>query len=157
MVPESIQFIIAFSIVGFLAWLAWGDLKKQHAVKNSWDKVKGTIIEAGIKDDMRNMPRSGCQAQLYSPSVKYLYRVGDRDFTGTKITYNNDDTLWYSSPRWAASRGRKWKTGRTVDVYYHPDNPARACLVPVSGVPHLYLFLLVLWMAVLVFASIVMP
>ncbi len=29
-------------------------------------------------------------------------------------------------------------------------------LIPVSGVPHLYLFLLVLWMAVLVFASIVM-
>ena len=105
---------------------------------------------------MRNMPRTACQAQMYCPAVKYHYRVGDTDSSGTKITYNNDNTLWYSSPRWAASRGRKWKTGRSVDVYYHPDNPAHACLVPISGVPYLYLFILILWMVVMTFASIIL-
>lgn len=157
MIPESIQLLIVLSVVGFLAWLAWLEVRKQHSIKKAWGKVKGTIVEAGIKDAMRNMPRTGCLAKMYSPSVKYRYRVGDREFTGTRITYDNDRTLWYSSPRWAASRGRKWKTGRPVDVYYQPDNPARACLVPVSGVPHLQLFFLVLWIAVMIFASIVMP
>ncbi|MDH3526767.1 MAG: DUF3592 domain-containing protein [Gammaproteobacteria bacterium] len=154
---ELLEYLIAYTILGYLTWLAWGDLKKQHTVKKNWGKVKGTIIESGVKDEMGNKPRTGDVCDLYSPSVKYLYRVGDREFTGTKITYNNDNTMWYSSPRWAASRGRKWKIGKRVDIYYHPDNPARACLVPVSGVPHLYLFFLVLWMAVMAFASIIIP
>jgi hypothetical protein len=154
---QYLEYVIFYSILGYLSWLAWGDLKKQRAIKKGWGKVRGTIIEAGIKDKMAKVPRTGDPSGLYSPSVKYLYRVGDRDFTGTRITYNNDNTMWYSSRRWAASRGRKWKIGKPVDVYYQPDNPARACLVPVSGIAHLSLFFLALWIVVMTFAGIVLP
>jgi len=151
-----LEYLIAMSIVAFLAWAVWGDLRAQWAVKNSWRKVRGQIIEAGTKEQVRRMPKTGCLAQMYSPAIRYRYAVGDREYTGSKISFNNDRTMWYSRRRWAASRGRKWKTGKVVDVYHDPDNPARACLVPVTGVPYLYLFFLILWMVVLTVFGVIM-
>lgn len=154
--PQVFEYLVAMSIVICLAWLAWGDLRKQQAVKNSWRRVRGRIVEAGTRQEMRRMPKTGCLAPMYSPAIRYCYTVGDREYTGTRISFNNDRTMWYSKRSWAASRGRKWKTGRIVDVYHDPDNPARACLAPVTGVPYLYLFFLILWMAVLTLFGVIM-
>ena len=152
-----LEYLIAMSIVAFIAWLAWGDLRKERSVKNSWRKVKGQITEVGIKEEIRQMPKSGGMAPMYKPAVRYRYTADSREYSGSKISYNNDSTMWYSSRKWAVSRGSKWKAGKIVDVYYDPDNPQRACLVPVTGIPHLYLFFMLLWMIVLTLVLVIMP
>ena len=150
-----LEYLLAMSIVAYIAWLAWGDLQKQHSIKNNWRKVKGQITEVGIKKEIRPMPKTGCMTQMYRPIVRYRYTAKSHEYSGSKISYNNDRTMWYSSRKWAVGRGNKWKAGKIVDVYYDPQNPQRACLVPVTGIPHLYLFFMLLWMVVLTFIAVI--
>jgi hypothetical protein len=61
----------------------------------------------------------------YSAEIAYQYMVGERNYTGTNISFNDHGNIDSSL---AESTVKRYPTGNTVKVYYNPGNPGEAVL-----------------------------
>jgi hypothetical protein len=61
----------------------------------------------------------------YSPQVKYTYSVGDRGYTNDRYRYGDMGTPGNRSKQIVEA----FPVGKSVDVYYPPDDPADSVLV----------------------------
>ena len=65
---------------------------------------------------------------LYTPRLTYRYRVGSRDYEGTRIDLNRQRSFYRQSSANAVLE--PYNPEREVTVYYNPDRPADALLRP---------------------------
>ena len=126
-VDQELSPVEAFGILGTMllpvaAWFyATMRLEQGLAVlSRSWPTAPGKIDTSAVSD--RRTYRSG---RLWALDVRYLYRVGGVDYTGTRLAF---------APRWLGSQytvdtlARRYAAGSAVDVRYDPDQPAEAVL-----------------------------
>jgi len=111
-------------VLGVAAAATRRDARAAH-----WASTPGTIgwaapiCHAGVSPSTpyrSEPPTTVCMSRIY-----YGYRVGDRDYTGTRVTFNDlllHDLDW----NWEA----KYEDNRHVTVRYDPTDPAVAVLEP---------------------------
>ncbi|MBN2040216.1 MAG: DUF3592 domain-containing protein [Spirochaetes bacterium] len=85
----------------------------------SWPSVKGKITYSRVEAGRNN------KKQEYLPSVKYIYRVNKKLYTGNNITASDV----YQKTRGSANTIlKKYPVGGEVSVYYNPANPDNSVL-----------------------------
>ena len=68
---------------------------------------------------------SDSDGSTYEPVVVYRYRVGDREFTASRVTPLKESR----SGGWARRVTTRYSVGGTYTAFYDPENPAEAFLM----------------------------
>ena len=71
-------------------------------------------------------PKTG-SGYYYSPDVRYRYTVNGKAYNGNKVIAADYSS---SSASRAGKITRQYKKGSNVNVYYNPENPGEAVLMP---------------------------
>lgn len=95
-------------------------LREAHSAR--WPSVEGVVMESRLA--FQQGGRS--TLYVYMPAVHYRYRVGNRDFTGSKIDFHTQD-IWHSRP-YAERKLAQYPEGKVVRVSYDPGDPSFAVL-----------------------------
>ena len=91
-----------------------------------WPTTPGTVITSRV-ESRRELMTGGANRtiEVWSPLVEYVYRVGTREYHGTRIGFG---------PMVSAGRDlaeaiiARYPEKATVTVHYHPTNPSQATL-----------------------------
>src|SRR5438445_86029 len=110
------------------AILPWGEYQWRHQLQSlQWPTVPGTMRQADLQTRIRRSGRHGSRTVYYA-AISYTYVVDDKRYTSHRVN------LW--NPK--LESGRKEVQAflddhpfrSTVDVYYDPQRPAEAVLLP---------------------------
>ncbi len=122
--PIALGLIAAAVAIAVLGW--W--LYRRKAVladraSRTWNSVPGTIHESSVKEDV-TWDAQNDQVSEYLPVVRYSYRVGGRDFEGTRAFLSR---IKFDS----SDEANKWHgtvpTGPAT-VWFDPSDPADSVL-----------------------------
>jgi hypothetical protein len=102
-----------------------------------WPTAAGRVTHCDVieeiveeKTEHDNRPTTSKLVHRYQVDLRYAYRVGKRDFIGTEVDWNG---TMISGLREVAEEGAaKYRPGKSVKVYYDPDQPGQAVLEPAS-------------------------
>ena len=109
-------------------------LRRKSAICALWPTVAGKIIgsriDTMVEENLTAVEdRRACrERELSSATVRYAYRVGDREYQSTRLYVGRP--VFSGNLRAAASIVAKYPRNVQVSVHYNPDNPAEAMLEP---------------------------
>lgn len=106
-----------FLLFSLMVWR--GGLRGRRTAESSrnWPTVRGKVTASNVEKGWKT---------LYVPRVFYKFSVGGVEYTSTMISFANDHIR-----KEAAEKTRdSYSVGKDVLVYYNPDNPEQAVLVP---------------------------
>jgi len=95
-------------------------LREAHSAR--WPAVKGVVVESRLAFQ----PGGRSTSYVYMPAVHYRYRVGNRDFTGSRLDFHTQD-IWHSK-KYAEQKLGQYPAGKVVRVSYDPVDPSFALL-----------------------------
>jgi Protein of unknown function (DUF3592) len=95
-------------------------LREAHSAR--WPSVEGVVMESRLAFQ----PGGRSTLYVYMPAVHYRYRVGNRDFTGSRLDFHTQD-LWHSR-LYADRKLAQYPEGKVVSVAYDPRDPSFAVL-----------------------------
>ncbi|MFU8860970.1 MAG: DUF3592 domain-containing protein [Cyclonatronaceae bacterium] len=106
--------------LGLSLLLTWGFYRQFSTAQNSknWPFVTGEVIEFDVRN--RTADKS-----VYA-TIRYTYKVDGYTYTGNRFTLENGEP----DVRQVARRLDAYPEGRTITVYYNPENPSQAVLEP---------------------------
>jgi hypothetical protein len=113
-----------------------------------WPVVTGKVITAEAAIELDRYSR---RPMWFNPRVAYRYRVGSREFSGSRLSFAN---LRSGSFKPAAAIVARYPAGKNVMVHYDPARPHRAVLdtrspglrlLLAAGIGFIYLALGMLW------------
>ena len=104
-----------------LSVLAYNLLRDGFA-SSGWPTAEGKVLSSSISQD-----ENSNGDETYMPHVEYTYVVNGNTYTSTQIQFFPESS---ENERDAASVTNKFREGKTVPVYYYPDNPGNAVLIP---------------------------
>ena len=87
-----------------------------------WPVVEGVVMESRLAFMQTR------RGPLYMPSVHYQYRLGNREFTDSKLDFHTQDR-WHSR-QYAERKLAQYPDGKVVSVAYDPRDPSFAVLEP---------------------------
>ncbi len=87
----------------------------------SWPSVTGTVTKAQV---------GSAGLARYVVDVSYTYRVGDNDFTGSRVRVSDGE---YDRRDSVVQEIRGLSAGQTVLVFYKPSDPRQALLKVGAG------------------------
>jgi hypothetical protein len=118
--------IVAGVIVVGLVYLYLAiSMRIKATAAKKWPTVKGRIISCSTEEDaMRTM--TGQAAKVYFIDISYEYTVNGTAFTGHHITFGKPHYDYMTATRIS----EKFHAESERDVYYDPNNPSEALLVP---------------------------
>lgn len=124
--------LLAFILVltGPVSGFALARIFLEARASAAWPSVPGTLTWAGVRTETFGG---------YFADVAYTYRVGDEEFTGTRLRTSDGK---YSDREGATQAIRGLSPGQRVTVYYNPASPEKSVLYPGAGVQE-YVLLLV--------------
>jgi len=118
----SISSMGIFLLIG-LGLSVWGWTILQDArASASWPSVEGRVISSEVT---RSTDADG--AVSYSPEVTYSYTVENASYTNGRIKFGENA---YGNRNKAEEIAANYPVGRTVTVYYEPEQPALSVLEP---------------------------
>ena len=93
----------------------------------TWPSVTGTITSSRVISGNKSSGRghSRTSAVHYEIRVTYRYPVDGMYFTGNRIKINPDST---TIRKFAEEELLSYPVGKTVTVYYDPENPEKSVL-----------------------------
>lgn len=110
-----------FSVIGLAIIIQQKMLKKKARASQSWPTVDGTIRKSQVTH------KAGYnQGSTFRADVAYEYKVKARRYKGKNVCLSYD--VGTGDRGRAEQRCAQYPVGRTISVYYNPDNPADACL-----------------------------
>lgn len=86
----------------------------------SWPTVQGRVTFSTVRSNGRSTPST-----VYTPTVRYTYRVGGRAFEGTHVAFGVYRT---TDAELAHEVSAHYAAGTTVMVHYDPERPSDAVL-----------------------------
>jgi len=121
-------------IPGFLFFLACGLLAGVMMIASlataqvaaRWPTTPGSVITSRVES--RREPTGGGASRtmvVWSPLVEYVYRVGAREYHGTRIGFGPTVSAGRDLAEAIVAR---YPEKATVTVHYHPANPSQATL-----------------------------
>ena len=121
-------FILSAGLGGivFIGQGVW--LQYNGSRSTSWPSVPGTIVESKVRAfKVRLFGRD--HEPSFRADVTYEFYVAGMPYTGDTISFNPGST----HPMSVTSRVQQYPLGKTVLVYYDPEDPSRSVLQPGSG------------------------
>ncbi len=113
--------ILAVLGVGFSIW-GYGVMGKARASLN-WPVIQGTVV----KSEVKTTSTSGESGYQYFANIRYRYKDKKKDYTSDKIIVGSYSS---NSSKRAEKLTRQYKKGSNVNVYYNPERPDNAVLIP---------------------------
>jgi hypothetical protein len=107
--------------VGFSIW-GYGVMRKARA-SLEWPVKQGTVL----KSEVRSTSTSGQSGYQHSANIQYKYTVNNKTYSSDKVIAGSYSS---NSARSAEKLTRQYKKGSNVKVYYDPERPDNAVLVP---------------------------
>jgi len=95
-----------------------------------WPSAEGRVISSSVEmvEEVHRLRRgSRIEAPAYRAAVTYSYRVGDALYTGDRVSFGD-----YSSsiPGHARNICERYPPGKTIEVYYDPEDPRVSVIEP---------------------------
>ena len=119
-------------------WVGYGVyLWRKNQNADHWTSVPGVISESFISDSAMKFTR-GLRFNL-----RYDYSVDNKTYTGTQLTFS--DSMDYPKNNRSRQTLEKlvaeYPAGKTVEVYFNPDDPGKSFLTKGYGtVPYVCVF-----------------
>jgi hypothetical protein len=107
---------IAFALAGLLAIGLGFWLRHMNARTTGWPMVKGRVMTSRLENDQDGNP---------TPYVKYRYKVQGQEHESEQVSYQVKSAR---SGTGATDLIARYPVGKSVDVFYDPDQPGRAVL-----------------------------
>jgi hypothetical protein len=134
--------LAGWAFLGLTILLTWGVYRYYTTAQstNNWPFVTGEVLEF----DIRSRP---ADTSVFA-SIRYSYTVDGFRYTGSRFSVDNSET----GVMQVARRLDAYPEGRSVTVYYDPENPSSAVLEPgisvnslvVTSMAYIFFVLLVL-------------
>ncbi|MFC1845110.1 DUF3592 domain-containing protein [Thermodesulfobacteriota bacterium] len=133
---------VIFFLVGGAMIILFGIKVMDGLQSEKWLPTKAQIIcwEGGEGRGVENKRRSFI-------NINYLYSVYGQTYSGEHITYQSLKSNTQSLQ--SIDFINKYKKGDMVDVYYNPEDPSQAILIP--GYSKLYFIILILGLILIIF------
>jgi hypothetical protein len=96
------------------AWTLWNGKRSLR-----WPSARGVITSSRIEERIQSPSSSGPEESVYDALVRYEFTVGGRKLTGRRISF----MPLGASLADVKEIARRYKVGKSVNVYYHPTNP----------------------------------
>ena len=93
------------------------------SASQSWPTVDGQIISSSVESSYS----SGSSSARHYPIVEYEYSVEGESFTGDRISFAQQS---YSDYKSADVVTKRYSVGRTVPVFYDPEDASNSVLEP---------------------------
>jgi hypothetical protein len=107
-------------IIGLILLFLFIKAFRLGKASNKWPTVEGTIISSKIAEDDEG----------YKPLITFSYNVFGEEMTSSVIQPLHLVSIPIDPIKTAETKAAKYPTGKTVSVYYKPDNPKKAVLEP---------------------------
>ena len=120
-VKAIVHFVLVLVLTG-LALLQWRSIRLGLASRE-WNVARGRIVRAFVDDD--GSDGEGGEL-LHSANVRYVYRVGRREYASSRLSYGSTRHLKFDE---AIRMLHGIVQGREVDVYFDPRKPDRCVLI----------------------------
>lgn len=121
----GVFFLVGAGLGLFLGLPTISDAK----ASKSWPKVDGIVIESRVEMRRSSGGANGRNnGPTYKAIVVYDYKVDDQP--------HSCDRIWFGSDISTSNRGqmrdtvKQYPEGKTIQVYYDPENPSEAVLQP---------------------------
>ena len=122
-----------------ILWHGWREARWAKG-SPSWPKASGRI-EYSRADSHHN-----ADGQItHFADVRYTYSAGSEPITNNRVAFG---MVLSQRHHHACATARKYPVGRTVTVFYHPDDPRISCLEPGETRSLWYMPLLGLWIMI---------
>jgi hypothetical protein len=121
----TVKAIVCFVLVLVLTGLALLQLRsiRLGLASREWNVARGRIVRAFVDDD--GSDGEGGEL-LHSANVRYVYRVGRREYASSRLSYGSTRHLKFDE---AIRMLHGIVQGREVDVYFDPRKPDRSVLI----------------------------
>ena len=113
-------FIFLIFFIVLILWIITKQLYWGFA-SSRWPYIAGQITRSEIETRWREGTR-----KTYWPMVQYSYEISGRRFIGNTIFFVQDG----HGLSWAKRKIAYYKPGRSISVYYDPENIQRSVLEP---------------------------
>jgi len=118
---RGLVFVMLGMFAAGIVMIAWGGYEiKGSRESGSWPNVQGTITSSDVSKritrDSNHRKRT-----TYYPKVGFQYQVDGRRYASSRIAFGTGDTG--GSAKWARKVVNKYPVGKTVTVYYNPQDP----------------------------------
>lgn len=125
---DWVPFLFLLAALALVAWQARSLMLAKASAE--WRTTRGRVLSAYL--DESNPDEDG--EVSHSAHVRYRYHVGRRHYISTRLSYRPTRYLGFSD---AAELLDGIVENREVEVYYDPQHPQRAVLVPGSSTANL--------------------
>jgi hypothetical protein len=125
---KTVRLALLTAAIGAAIAASW--LLVQGSRSAEWPFVQGHILSSYVATFGAGLPTKAGHTDTYAPLVRYEYVVGSQKYQGTSIA------LWDATVSWRNLSERelaRLSSSGAVKVFYEPNNPRRAVLIP--GVP----------------------
>src|SRR3989344_3949897 len=128
MTPKQALFIMPiFAIVGIALTIFWGIPTARNATESkNWPSVDGQITISNMSKNYDSDDGS----ITYGVQVAYNYTVNSLPYTGSTVAFGDYGS---SDPSHAGGIVSRYPVGKSVKVYYNPDDPKTSVLEPGAG------------------------
>ncbi len=124
-VPSLVLFVLAatFLGVGGGIGLLWGKpLVDRARASEHWPQTVGRIMNSELRESMSDGTR------MYSADIVYRYQVEDREYVSGRVWFGGSYSTSDRSEMMALVGS--FPPGMDVTVFYSPDDPGEAVLMP---------------------------
>ena len=121
--PGMAFFTLGGVMLVTMLWMA----RRQVAEASGWPAIGGRIVKSGVEHYRKRVggAQSGTLTTFYEPVVEYSYRVNDREYHSTQVSFGGKSA---SSQAIADAAAARYPTGNLVLVHYDPKNPSNSVL-----------------------------
>lgn len=127
----QIALFIVLACLALAAWEAWKIHLGQRS--NDWARTTGVLHKVWVEDsldlDFEDDPFADKEG-THSVHAHYRYKVGATWYESKRLTYRMARWIRF---REALAMIEGLRVGREVEVWYDPEKPARAVLIPGSS------------------------
>jgi hypothetical protein len=116
--------VIAGAAIGYA--MVTGDVWP-YLQSNGWQETTGKIISADVETH-RGEDSDGFLELKYSLNLRYAYQVGEQEYVNNRIQFNWDEESRLESDSEIDELLIIYPVGKTVSIYYDPDDPNDAVL-----------------------------
>jgi len=128
-----IPIIIGLLVAGYVIYLYLKDRNLDH-----WPKVDGKVLFSEVVEEVDW--DDGKRTKMYSPYVKYEYIVDGVSYKAENIGLIESSC---SIKYFTEDKIRKFRSGKTVPVYYNPNSVGESYLEKDVGVLTYLLFIII--------------
>ena len=117
-------FVTIFGGVGIFMLVKYFQDKKKSEESQAWSATSGQVTESYVRES-QSRDDDGYITTSYYPEVRYIYQVLGVEYTGKRIAFGGGVS---SGRKNASEMITQYPVGKTVSVYYDPNNHEDAVL-----------------------------